>query len=202
MPSPPPEPLHILILAAGGSTRMRGADKLTEPVAGQPLLRHLAGQALASGLPVTVALSPAHPRRIAALHGLPVTLRQVPDAAKGMAHSLRAGLAHLPPEAAVLLLLADLPEITAQDLTLMAEAHRAAPGLILRATSQTGTPGHPVIFPAWVRPELMALSGDEGARAVLDRHPARLGLIALPDQHATTDLDTPEAWDAWRSGRE
>lgn len=202
MPAAPPPPLQILILAAGGSTRMRGADKLTAEVEGQPLLRQLARRALASGLPVTVTLSPAHPDRRTALQDLPLTPLIVPDAATGMATSLRAGLAHLPPQAAVLLLLADLPEITTQDLTRMAAAHTATPDLILRATDAAGQPGHPVIFPPWARPDLMALSGDEGARAVLQRHAARLRLIALPDQHATTDLDTPEAWAAWRSGRE
>ncbi|MDP4033396.1 MAG: nucleotidyltransferase family protein, partial [Pseudorhodobacter sp.] len=73
---------------------------------------------------------------------------------------------------------------------------------ILRATDAAGRPGHPVIFPPWVLPELMGLSGDEGARPVLSRHADRLRLIALPEQHATTDLDTPEAWAHWRSGRE
>jgi molybdenum cofactor cytidylyltransferase len=58
--------------------------------------------------------------------------------------------------------------------------------------------GHPVLFPADLRAELLALQGDEGARMVLQRHKARLRLIALPNQHALTDLDTPEAWAAWR----
>ncbi|MGB4829467.1 MAG: NTP transferase domain-containing protein, partial [Paracoccaceae bacterium] len=43
----------ILILAAGASSRMGPGDKLTEPVAGRPMLAHLAGQALATGAPVT-----------------------------------------------------------------------------------------------------------------------------------------------------
>ncbi|MFN4153221.1 MAG: NTP transferase domain-containing protein [Paracoccaceae bacterium] len=199
MPHPP---LHILILAAGGSTRMRGADKLMEPVGGHPLLHQLARRATRTGLPVTVALPPDRPARNAALTGLPLTRLIVPDAASGMATTLRAGLASLPPGAAVMLLLADLPEITTEDLSLMAASHTRTPDLILRATDTAGTPGHPVICPPWARAGLMDLAGDEGARTVLQRHKDRLRLIALPGQHATTDLDTPEAWAAWRSGRE
>lgn len=199
MPKAPP--LQILILAAGSARRMRGADKLTEPVDGQPLLRQIAARAVETGLPVTVTLSPAHTARAAALQGLPLRCQTIADAAQGMAHSLRGGLAGLPAEAALLLLLADLPEITTADLRRMAEAHAATPRLILRATDASGIPGHPVLFPAWTRPELMALSGDAGARQILQRHAARVRLIALPDRHATTDLDTPEAWDSWRSGR-
>ena len=195
-------PLHVLILAAGSSRRMRGADKLLEQIAGQPLLRQLVGRAVQTGLPVTVTLPPDRPDRDAALTGLPIARLTVPDAGSGMATSLRAGLISLPPEAAVMLLLADLPEITAQDLSQMAAAQVQTPDLILRATDAQGGPGHPVIFPPWARAELMALTGDQGAHPVLTRHANRLRLIALPGQHATTDLDTPEAWANWRLGRE
>jgi molybdenum cofactor cytidylyltransferase len=46
---------------------------------------------------------------------------------------------------------------------------------------------------------LMELTGDQGARAVLQRHADKILYTALPGQHATTDLDTPEAWAAWRA---
>ncbi|MFN3845813.1 MAG: NTP transferase domain-containing protein [Paracoccaceae bacterium] len=197
-----PPPLHILILAAGAARRMRGADKLLEPVAGQPLLRHIVEQAVGTGYPVTVALPPDRPDRDRALHGLQVRPMIVAHPDRGMTESLRAGLANLPDAAAVLLLLADLPEITTDDLRLMADAQATFPNLILRATDETGTPGHPVIFPPWSRTDLMGLSGDEGARQVLRTHADRLRLVPLPARHATTDLDTPEAWAAWRSGRE
>ena len=52
---------HILLLAAGSSSRMRGGDKLLEPVAGRPLLTRIAEAALATGLPVHVALPPDRP---------------------------------------------------------------------------------------------------------------------------------------------
>ncbi|MFN7224155.1 MAG: NTP transferase domain-containing protein [Paracoccaceae bacterium] len=200
-PAPPP-PLHILILAAGAARRMRGSDKLLEPVAGQPLLRHIVQQAIGSGYPVTVALPPDRPERLSALSGLPIRPITVAHPDRGMAESLRAGLANLPDAAAVLLLLADLPEITTEDLRLMADAQAAFPDLILRATDETGHPGHPVVFPPWTRTDLMGLSGDEGARQVLRTHADRLHFVALSGHHATTDLDTPEAWAAWRSGRE
>ena len=67
-----------------------------------------------------------------------------------------------------------------------------------RATDANGTPGHPVIFPADLRTEFASLHADAGARALLQRHSPRIRLIALPDHHATLDLDTPEAWAEWR----
>jgi molybdenum cofactor cytidylyltransferase len=193
-----PPPATILILAAGASSRMRGADKLVEDVCGVPLLRQQAQQALDTGLPVRAALPLDRPARNAALAGLDLTLVPVADAAEGMAASIRAGVAGLAP-GPVLLLLADLPELTTDDLNRVLRAADAAPDRILRATSAGGTPGHPVLFPAWTLPELAGLSGDTGARDLLKRHAARVQLVPLPDDHAITDLDTPEDWASWRA---
>lgn len=194
-------PVHILILAAGSSSRMRGVDKLMEPIAGQPLIAHLAQVALATGCPVTVALPAGGGPREVALRGLPLTGLRVPRPEDGMAASLTAGLAALPRQAPVMLLLGDMPELTAADLQAMLAAQTAHPGRILRAMGQDGTPGHPVLFPPWTRPDLAGLTGDQGARAVLARHAAEITPVPLPGSHATTDLDTPEDWARWRAGR-
>lgn len=194
-------PLHILILAAGASSRMGGRDKLMEDVGGQPLLRRVAEQAMASGLPVTVALPPDRPARSTALHGLTVTIVTVPDPTQGMAASLTASLSQIPTGAGIMLLLADLPELTTDDLAQLITLWQAESQAILRGAAADGTPGHPVLFPPDLRDDLMTLKGDEGARSVLVRHRARLRLVPLPDQHATTDLDTPEDWAAWRAAQ-
>lgn len=186
----------ILILAAGAATRMRGGDKLLEPVAGQPQLARIAGAALATGAPVRVALPPDRPARNAALIGLAVQRVPVADAAEGMAASIRAGLAGW--QGAVMILPADMPELTAPMLRQMIAAHQVTPEAILRGASGDA-PGHPVIFPADLLPALRQLHGDAGARSVIAGAASRLRLIALPGRAALTDLDTPEDWAAWRA---
>ena len=189
--------IPILILAAGASSRMRGRDKLLEPVDGMPLLRQRALAALGTGQPVFITL-PAldHPRH-ATIADLGVTTIPVPDAATGMAASLRTGVAALPECRHFMVLLADLPEITSADMrdliTNITDLHR-----IWRGTAADGTPGHPIIFHASLRRAFETLTGDSGARTILAAHPPKL--IALPNQHATRDLDTPEDWAAWRAG--
>jgi molybdenum cofactor cytidylyltransferase len=192
---------HILILAAGSASRMRGADKLTELIDGTPQLARITQAALATGCPVTVALPPDRPARAAALSGLPVAKVTVTDPQRGMAESLKQGLRALPADAALMLLLADLPEIDAADLRHMVQSWARTPTAILRATAADGTPGHPVCFPSDLRTELDMLAGDDGARAVLMRHKDRVRAVALPGRHAITDLDTPEDWAAWRAAR-
>lgn len=193
-------PPALLLLAAGSSSRMRGADKLLEPVDGVPLLVRQARVALATGVPVIVTLPVDRPLRHAALAGLDLMTVPVPDAALGLSASIRAGVKAAGARP-VLVLLADLPEITTDDLSLLLARHALAPGLILRATAADGTPGHPVLFPDWALPGLAALTGDSGARDLLQQHRDRTELIALPARHAVTDLDTPEDWAAWRAAR-
>ncbi|NJM82867.1 MAG: nucleotidyltransferase family protein [Tabrizicola sp.] len=192
---------EILILAAGASSRMRGADKLAEPIGGIPLLRHVARVALATGLPVNVVLPHSTSPRRAMLAGLAVRILDVGHPETGLSESFRAGLECLPQPAPVIVLLADMPEITTSDLSDMLLKWQDYPEMILRGSTQDGRPGHPVCFPAWSRAELVTLTGDEGAKSVLQRHRERTIHVPLPGDHATTDLDTPEEWAAWRASR-
>ncbi|MCC1480720.1 nucleotidyltransferase family protein [Roseibaca sp. Y0-43] len=186
----------ILLPAAGASSRMRGRDKLLKEVDGVALLRRSAMRALATGAAVAVTL-PLASARIAALDGLRLTLLDI-DATEGMAASLRAGGAWAEGlgTSALMIALPDMPDITTDDMTALFAAHDLAPATPLRATTEDGRPGHPVILPQAVFPAVQRLSGDQGARAILADLPPRLH--SLPGQRALTDLDTPEAWTAWR----
>ena len=189
----------ILILGAGQSRRMLGADKLLELIEGQPLIRRQAQMALATRLPVWIALPPDRPLRNASLQGLEVGITHVTDASLGMSYSIKAGIAAIPADMAVIMWLADLPDITTDDLTALARAAQTAPQAIIRATTAAGKPGHPIVFPPAFRAELNALTGDDGAREILKRHIENTVFVALPGNRALTDLDTPDDWAQWRA---
>lgn len=193
--------ITILIPAAGAARRMRGADKMMEQVGGQPLIARQASAARATGARVLVTLPPGNATRAAALVGLGVETILVPDHAEGLAASLRAGVAALAPGTnALIVFLADLPQITTADLNALISTHRAMPNRIIQAATPDWAPGHPVLLPSWIFPALMELTGDAGARAILARHGESVVLVPLSDARAVTDLDTPEDWLAWRNG--
>ncbi|MEM9059167.1 MAG: molybdopterin-binding/glycosyltransferase family 2 protein [Pseudomonadota bacterium] len=196
--------IAALLLAAGGSTRMRGADKLLEPVDGKPLLRRTAERLLESGVDkVLCVLRPDHDARRAALQGLEVTQVTNPRSTAGMATSIAAGIAALPSSAdAALVMMADMPDIESRDIDrLIAAFDPGEDRAIVRAATSAGAYGHPVIFGSRFFEALRSLDGDRGARTILDEHPDYIADVVLSDAAAITDLDTPEDWAAWRSRR-
>jgi CTP:molybdopterin cytidylyltransferase MocA len=196
--------IAIVVLAAGSSSRMGGRDKLMEQIDGMPLLRRTVLRALEAGCDVSVALPEApHPRHDA-LADLPVRRVPVPAATEGMNASLRAGLAALPPQTeAVMVMLADMPDITTQDMKDVLQAvDLISDTLIWRATTQSGDAGHPIVFRATLIPALIALNGDAGGSAVVKANRAHTLHVPLPGTHARTDLDTPQAWADWRARQE
>ena len=199
-----PPALTVLIPAAGLSSRMRGRDKLVEQIDGVPLLRRQVRIALHLNAKVFVTLPPEDTSRAESLADLAktnLTIQRLANASEGMSASLRAGAAFCQrtDHDGLMIFLPDLPDLTRDDLTLMARIFAQDPTQPVRATDCTGRAGHPVILPRHVLPGLAALRGDDGARDILRASPPRL--CPLPDHHATLDLDTPEAWAAWRAHR-
>ena len=193
--------IAAIVLAAGSSTRMRGRDKLVEDAGGAPLLRRVASAVLDSSADdVFCVLRPEDPLRRGALTNLGVSIIENARANEGMATSIAAGISALPRRVdAALIVLGDMPDVTALDLDRLIAAYDPDENRsIVRAMTEDGTPGHPVLFGRRFFEDLSALDGDRGARAVLVEHPEFVVDVVLPGQAAATDLDTPEAWQVWR----
>ncbi|WP_316016193.1 molybdopterin-binding/glycosyltransferase family 2 protein, partial [Roseobacter sp. HKCCA0434] len=192
--------VEIALLAAGASRRMGGRDKLMEDAGGVPLLRRSAAAAADSAAACVRVALPVGSARAEALDGLDVDVVEVADPGEGMAASLRAALeARAPDTAAVIVALADMPDIAAKDYdALIAGFDPEAGAEIVRATDADGRPGHPILFGARFFDSLSRVTGDRGARDVLHAAQDFTKTVALSGRAATTDLDTPEAWKAWR----
>ncbi|MDR2240861.1 MAG: molybdopterin-binding/glycosyltransferase family 2 protein [Zoogloeaceae bacterium] len=182
-----------LVLAAGRSARMGGVNKLFAELDGVPLLLRAVNAALASkAASVTVVLGHEAERAEALLAGCNVNIVRNPDYADGMSTSLRAGLAALPDAAtAAVVLLADMPRISAVHVDRLIDAHDAARPAIL-APRKDGRRGNPVLWPREFFPAMRAVRGDQGARGVLDAHAERIRFIEFDDDAIHADIDTPD----------
>jgi CTP:molybdopterin cytidylyltransferase MocA/xanthine/CO dehydrogenase XdhC/CoxF family maturation factor len=185
-----------LVLAAGMSSRM-GRNKLTVPVAGKPMVRHVVEAALASRLEsVTVVTGHDAAAVEVALEGLPVRFLHNPDYAAGLSTSLRVGIADCDADG-VMVLLGDMPGITGSLMDRAIAAFDPAAGRAICIATARGERGHPVLLGRQFFGELGKLTGDRGARALIEANAALLCEIEASDPGPLTDIDTPEALAAY-----
>lgn len=195
-----------LLLAAGMSSRMGRAKQLLD-WQGKALVRHVAEQAVASQLQsLTVVVGYEAHAVQEALHGLPLSVVENAAYAVGQATSLHMGLAALDNADAVVVLLCDQPLITAALIdrvvlrwTQHTQNESAPIALVPRYNGQRG---NPVVLSHALFAELSALTGDEGARRVLQRYSARVDWFDLDDPAVVADIDTVEEYERLRSAQE
>jgi molybdenum cofactor cytidylyltransferase len=177
----------VTVLAAGRGSRFAGSQhKLAQPFGESTVLGTVLGNALASGLPVVVVTTAALAAE-ATRHVLPRDVIVVRDeeAARGMGHSIAAGVSSRVDAPGWLLLPGDMPLVRPATMLAVAEAVAEYPVVYAQ---YHGRRGHPVGFAAELRSELVKLTGDEGARRLLARYPAYGA--ELDDPGVLVDVDT------------
>jgi molybdenum cofactor cytidylyltransferase len=208
---PEPSSIAALILAAGGSSRMgAGRHKLLLPLGDRPVLAHTIEATLASqARPIVVVLghqvAQVRDQISAHLDHPDVFSIENTDYLQGMSTSLRAGIQALINRenkagsaahslAGVLIVLGDQPLMTARILdTLIASKHTTGKRILI--PFYNGERGNPVLFDASLFPELLEITGDGGARSVIERHRSDIARIELGASMASYDVDT---WDAYQ----
>jgi molybdenum cofactor cytidylyltransferase len=197
-PQPRAPKIAALILAAGSSTRM-GRNKLVEIWRGQPILRHAAEAAIASAVmkPVLLITGNEAGCAMAAVEGLDIVPIHNPRHREGLSTSLQSGVKALPESAmGVVVLLGDMPRISAALIDRLIAAFLEHPEAKAVVPLVNGQRGNPVLLSREVFAEVAALSGDQGARKLLERWGKGVLDIAIDDDAALADVDTPEAFAA------
>jgi molybdenum cofactor cytidylyltransferase len=186
-----PHDLAVVILAAGGSTRL-GQPKQLVMHAGKTLLARAVEEALAAKLgPVVVVLGARATEMRTVLADYAVEAVENPQWETGLGSSIVAGVAAIAPRtvAGVLLMLCDQPGLGAEHLATLGAVWRTHGGHI--ACSLYGeVRGVPAVFGRAIFPELLALGGTRGAQAVIGRDADRVCTLEFPA--GLWDIDTPE----------
>jgi molybdenum cofactor cytidylyltransferase len=108
-------------------------------------------------------------------------------AARGMGASLAHGVAQARGADGWVVALADMPRVPVAIIKEIIAS--LAGGALIAAPVHKGERGHPVGFGAALRDELLALDGDQGARAVLERHRNSVKLVECDDPGVLYDID-------------
>ncbi|MEX2298592.1 MAG: molybdopterin-binding/glycosyltransferase family 2 protein [Dongiaceae bacterium] len=184
-----------IVLAAGRSTRMGGANKLLAELDGKPLLLHAVDAALTSRVrPVVVVAGNEADRVRAILAGRAVKLVDNPDFAAGLSASLACGLRALPEDVdGAAVLLGDMPRIGPATIDRLIAAFNPTEGRAICVPTFGGKRGNPVLWARRFFAEIEALAGDVGAKHLIGDYADLVAEVAMPDDAVLVDIDTPEA---------
>ncbi len=187
--------IGAVVLAAGESRRMGSTNKLTVPIDGTPMVARVVDMLLQSRATPVLVVTGHEPERIAdALEGRKVRLVHNPDYADGIASSIRVGIEALGDGVdGAVIALADMPWVDATVVDKLIDAYTADGELSIFVPMFGRKRGNPVLWGAQHFPELAALSGDVGGKALFHRHSAAICYVDVESASINIDVDTPEA---------
>ncbi|MHB9706391.1 nucleotidyltransferase family protein [Alcaligenes aquatilis] len=182
-----------IILAAGLGHRFDPSGQQLKLLAkmddGRTMVRRVCETAL-SVLDEVLIVCDVHERILRQeLDDLPISFVQAPAAIRGMGVSLKAGIQACSPQYGYVVLLADMPWLRPSSVAAVAQAVQDGAGIVRPVFN--GQTGNPVGFGlAWRQP-LLALSDEQGARALLQANKDQTLWVPLVDEGILRDVDTP-----------
>ena len=188
--------ISAVVLAAGRAQRM-GEQKLFLPFKGKPVLQWVLETALASDLHEVICIVRdlrAVRQRIRLVHERLLWL--VNHAAdRGQSTSLIAGLwATHPKSQGTLFLVGDQPMIGSNLIDSLIRRFRSSSALIV-APRFAGQVRNPALFRRELFPELLALTGDQGSRVLMDKYSDKSELLEWHEEAPFMDIDVPEDYE-------
>jgi len=187
--------IGAVILAAGMSSRM-GEIKQLLRLGGRTLLDQVIANVRASGVrDIILVLGHAAETIMEgmAARNLEVVVNRAYR--EGMGSSLRTGVSALSPEVtAALICLADQPFVRPETLEFLMDQYRKSSAQIVIPMCR-GFRGNPVLLDRSVFPEVMALTGDIGCRAIFGSHLEGIDKVPVEDLGILLDIDSKEDFD-------
>jgi len=186
----------VVVLAAGTSSRMAPHNKLLiTDRTGKPMVARVVDNILASeARPIIVVTGHRADEVEQAIGRRPVRFAHAGDFAEGLSASLRTGLAALPDQAsAVLVCLGDMPLVTGRVIDRLLAAYDPDEGRTIIVPTYQGKQGNPILWDRRYVGEMMALTGDLGARLLLQQHLEAVTEVEVGEDAVLRDFDTVES---------
>ena len=184
------------MLAAGAGSRF-GGGKLLASYQGRPLVETVLSQLHEAPVNEIIAVvgdqtgeGGVRLRQVCSLYG--AIIAENPRWEEGISTSVKRGLAACSPDTdAAVVVLGDQPLVGARAVERLVEAHEG--GAAVAVATYGGKRRNPALFARGTWPILEEeLSGDEGARGFLRRHPEMVTEVPCDDVADPTDVDTVE----------
>ena len=190
-----------VVLAAGRSSRMGEANKLLQEVEGQPMVvRAVAALRKSRVDAITVitgheadAVRKAIETAFGDEDGAEIRFVHNSEFGDGMSTSLRAAVASANDATkAMVFALGDMPWVRHGHVDALIDAFSPVEGATICVPTFENKRGNPVLFGREHFAAIAKLSGDVGARGVVQDNPHSVQLVALDEGAVLLDVDTPE----------
>lgn len=184
-----------VVLAAGEASRF-GGTKLLMPFGRATIIGCVISALEHAGVaPIVVVSAPGSDDLAHSLAGRAVWTAVNPNPSRGMLSSIQVGLAALPAGITrFLIALGDQPRVQAQDIVHLID-EQSTTGKGIAIPTHAGKRGHPVLFDAHYRAEIMALSETQTLREVVRTHANDIAEVAFPSDAFIRDIDTREQYE-------
>lgn len=187
---------EILLLTAGKSSRM-GQPKALLSIKGQPLISYQIDRLKALDLPITVVLGAYADDISKAVTSKEVRLVLNKDFEKGMGASIAFGTTSIqntnPEIDAILVCAIDQPLIPLDHFENLLSTANEADFSIIQSLSEAGWRGIPTLFKSRHFEALSKLSGDEGAKSIIQNNRSTVKAVKAPSD-SLIDIDTYEQY--------
>ena len=179
-----------ILLAAGQSKRMNGENKLTKEIKGIPLIKLSVKNILASSVDELIIVLGYQKEIIEKLIDKNEKIKFVfnKDFESGMATSIKAGLNHLSKKTeAFFICLGDMPMVSHDIYDQLIKSKNNKEVIV---PTYKGKQGNPVLFNKSMKEKIMSISGDVGAKKILELNKNKTLSLEVNDQGVVTGFNT------------
>tara|TARA_B100001123_G_scaffold39884_1_gene41088 strand:- start:1752 stop:2336 length:585 start_codon:yes stop_codon:yes gene_type:complete len=184
--------ISAILLAAGQSKRMNGENKLVKEIQGIPLIKFSVKNILASSVDQLIIVLGHQREIIEKLIDKHEKIKFIfnKDFETGMSSSIKAGLSHLSKNTeAFFISLGDMPMVNSNIYNQLIKYRNQKDIIVPTYRSQQG---NPVLFNKSMKSEIMSISGDVGAKKILEINKDKILNLKINDQGITKDFNTKE----------
>ena len=182
--------ISAILLAAGKSKRMNGENKLTKKIQGIPLIKHSVKNILASSVDELIIVL-GHQREIVKkLIDKNEKIKFIfnKDFENGMASSIKTGLGNLSEKTeSFFICLGDMPMVNRGVYNQLIKSRNSKEIIV---PAHKGQQGNPVLFSKTMKEKIMDITGDVGAKKILELNKDKILNLEINDQSIARGFDT------------
>ena len=188
--------IAALILAAGQSKRMGKDNKLLLPYGDETVISHVCDQIKGAGIDQIFAVTgyqKGDVEKEVIRHDVTCFHNDLYE--EGMSTSVKLGIGSLPKDIdAVVILLGDMPQITAEILRKIIGAYDTSSARSIIIPHHNGKRGNPILWGRDFFDDFERLDGDMGAKMLLNDYPEYCVEVDVGSNGIFLDIDTLEAY--------